>query len=181
MSKYSKLSLTTISLHWLVAILMVGSTIVGLIITEMARTAARHELMDFHKSIGVLVLTFAIIKIFWRYNEGHYETLGRLPKYHAKGVSLIHWLLLLSTVLMPISGMMMSIGGGYPINIFGFAIISAGDKNELMGQTGHIVHSGGMYLLVGCFLLHLLGVLKYQFINKHPVVSRMLGKRVEIK
>ena len=161
MSKHSKLSLATISLHWLIAILMLESTIVGIIIVDMARTTARHELMDLHKSIGVLVLALAVIRIFWRYYEGHYEALGSLPKLHAKGIALIHWLLLLLTVLMPASGLMVSIGGGYPLKLFGFPLIAAGDKSELIGQVGYILHGGGMYLLISCVLLHLIGTLKY--------------------
>lgn len=178
MSKKSSLSLTTIFLHWFVALLMVESMVVGIMVADMSRSPERLQLMNIHKSVGILVLLLALLRVVWRYVEGQYQPLGKVSKAHALGISLIHWILIITTVVMPISGLFISIGGGHPVSFFGLALIGRGEKVEWLNQIGYLLHSAGMYTLIVALFLHALGTIKYQLINKQPVLSRMLGKQV---
>ena len=79
---------------------------------------------------------------------------------------------------MPISGLMMSIGGGHSIGVFGLDIFtSSGEKIEFLSQAGHIGHGLGAKVLMFFILLHIAGAIKHQLIDKDGTISRMLGIR----
>ncbi|XQF94150.1 cytochrome b (plasmid) [Pseudoalteromonas espejiana] len=56
------LSKTTISLHWIVAVLIIG--LLGSGCTW--KTLKRFFLMSWHKSFGVLLFAFALLRVTWR-------------------------------------------------------------------------------------------------------------------
>ncbi|WED22932.1 cytochrome b/b6 domain-containing protein [Vibrio sp. JC009] len=178
MKNQSKLSLLTISLHWVVGILMIASTGLGILVAEMAHNDERREVMNLHKSLGAIVLAIAVLRILWRWKEGEYEQLGIMSGWHVKGIKLLHVALLLATVVMPLSGLMISVGSGYPVFVFGYPLIAPGEKYELVKEMGYALHGAGMYGLTLGITAHVVGSVKYQLVDKYPVVTRMLGKSV---
>ncbi len=49
--------------------------------------------------------------------------------------------LFLGTVMMPVSGIMMSIGEAHPVTVFGFELMSgSGEKMETLGKIGKVMH-----------------------------------------
>ncbi|MES9855083.1 MAG: cytochrome b/b6 domain-containing protein [Sedimenticola sp.] len=74
---------------------------------------------------------------------------------------------------------MMSIGGGYPVGVFGFEIIARSeDKIEILSKIGHVIHGLGGKLLIALILLHIVGAIKHERIDKDGTLSRMLGRNL---
>ncbi len=81
---------------------------------------------------------------------------------------------------MPISGFMMTIGGGYPVGIFGFELIAhSEDKIEILSEAGHLIHGLGGKLLIALILLHAVAAIKHERLDKDGTLSRMLGRSLK--
>ena len=61
-----KLSSTTVWLHWIIAIMIIGLLIVGVYMEENEV----YRLYPIHKSLGVIVFGFVIIRVIWRIKNG---------------------------------------------------------------------------------------------------------------
>ncbi len=175
----NKLSGITIGLHWLIALAMIGMIAFGIYLDEMPRGPEKGELMGIHKSVGFIVLVLAVLRSVWRLANGMPKALSVVPAWQSILATLSHWLLLLGTLLMPISGLMMSVGGGRAVEVFGFEVYPAGEKIEWMGGLGHDMHGIIANVLIGLIVLHILGALKHHLIDKDGTLSRMKGKHVD--
>ena len=100
----------------------------------------------------------------------------------------IHWLLIIGTVLMPISGFLMSSLGGHGVAVFGFELVPPNpdpanpDKvvahNEMLAGLSHQVHGAAGVTMIVALLLHVAGALKHHVIDKDGTLRRMLGARI---
>ncbi len=129
--------------------------------------------------IGIILLVAALARLLWRTNRGFLIPLSTQPKWQESLAHTVHWVLLLATLLMPLSGVMMSIGGGYPVGVFGFEIIARSeDKIEILSNIGHVIHGLGGKMLFALILLHIVGAIKHERIDKDGTLSRMLGRNL---
>ena len=178
----SILSKTTVRLHWLVAIMMIGLLAVGIYMEEQEVYA----LYPWHKSLGVLILLLVIPRIIWRAMNGWPKSQGEYSSIEVILAKLVHWLLIIGTVLMPVSGMMMSGFGGHGIFVFGIELMAMNsdptNTNEVIavnGQLaglGHEMHGIGGNVLIAAIVLHVVGAIKHHIIDKDDTLNRMLGK-----
>lgn len=180
----SALSKTTIRLHWIVAITMIFLCIVGFYMTNWHD----YGYYDLHKAIGVLILLVVVPRVIWRMKMGWPKPLGKdRPLLHVIAM-LVHWVLIISTLSMPVFGLLMSAVGGHGVDIFGWQMIDThfapGTHDAVpyspfwaeVGEQGHEING---YLLMGTIVLHVLGALKHHTIDKDGTLRRMLGHSVE--
>ncbi|CAM2857843.1 cytochrome b [Vibrio rarus] len=172
----NKLSRTTIVMHWLTGLSFMGVFIVGLIMAEMERGPDKSFLMGYHKSIGAIILAIALLRIIWRLKEGTLPSLGTSAPWQEKMAHAVHGILMLATLAMPISGIAMSAGGGRAVDIFGWEIISKGDKIEWLQELGSTVHHSAVNILIAVLVLHIIGAIKHHVIDKDRTITRMLGR-----
>lgn len=176
---HAQFSVLTIFLHWLLAIAMISMLAFGLYLHELPRSPDKGFLIGIHKSVGVLILLVAIFRVYWRHHNGFPKPLSVLTKLQHFLAKLTHWLLLLGTLLMPISGIMMSVGSGRAVAVFGLEIIAAPDnKTPWISELGHIVHSLGGKVLIAFIILHIVAAIKHQWLDKDGTLSRMFGKNI---
>ena len=176
---FEKFSPLTVGFHWIIAIGMIAMLAFGLYIEDLPRGPDKFSLLDLHKSFGIVIFVLATARIFWRIKNKFPKPLSEMPSWQEFSAKFAHWFLIIATVMMPISGVMMSAGGGHPISFFGLELIAAGDKNEIIGNIGHIIHGLGSKVLIFFILLHSLGAIKHQYMDKDGTISRMAGKRVK--
>ena len=179
---HQKLTWPTVGLHWVIAIAMIAMLAFGLYLEDMPRGPEKGELIGLHKSVGISILLFALARILWRYLNQFPKPISPLVNWQEKLAKLTHWVLIIGTVLMPISGVFMSIGGGHAVGIFGLELIAGSpEKNEMLSQIGHTVHAVGSKLLILFVLFHFVGAIKHQFFDKDGTLSRMFGRKVSVK
>ena len=177
---FEKFSLTTVSFHWIIAIAIIAMLAFGLYIEDLPRSPEKGELMGIHKSIGVLILVVASLRIIWLMINKFPIALSSMPVWQERIAKLTHWVLILGTVFMPISGILMNIGSGRALSVFDYKLMAgSGEKIELLSDIGRIVHGFGSKLLILFVVLHILGAIKHQFIDKDGTISRMAGRRVK--
>ncbi len=179
---HEKFTWPTIGLHWIIAIAMIAMLAFGLYLEDMPRGPDKGELIGLHKSVGMLILLFALIRVFWRTLNKFPTPISPLVNWQEKLAKLTHWVLVIGTILMPVSGVFMAIGGGHAVAVFGFGIIaSSPEKIEALSKIGHIAHGFGGKLLILFVIFHCVGAIKHQFFDKDGTLSRMLGINVNVK
>ena len=116
----SKLSSNTVTLHWIVAIMMIGLLSTGLYM-ESTETFG---LYPWHKSFGVLIILFVVLRILWRIKNGWPTPIRDYRKVEKILSKVVHYLLIIGTLLMPLSGFMMSSMGGHGVAFFGLELFA---------------------------------------------------------
>lgn len=178
MTTSGKLSFPTILFHWSTAIIMIAVIAVGLYMGDMPRGPDKGEMIGLHKSLGVIAFVFAAVRLLWRKKEGAIPAIAEMPRWQEIVAKSVHHLLMLATILMPVSGIMMNTGGGRALNVFGLELIAAGDKIEWLGDLGGTLHHVTADVLLAVLALHVLAALKHEVIDKDGTIRRMLGKSV---
>ncbi|OCQ21873.1 cytochrome B [Pseudoalteromonas luteoviolacea] len=172
-------SLATRSLHWLVGITMLSLIIVGIYMANFEVWA----LYDIHKSMGVLALLLILPRVIYRLIQGFPEANSAHSQWEQKVSHLVHWVLLIGTLMMPVSGMLYSGFGGYGVDIFGLSLVSENvvddsivPYNESIFVISKASHWVIGYCLSAAILLHVAGAIKHHVIDKDDTLKRMTGK-----
>lgn len=162
--------------HWSSALLFLIVLITGLSFDYIEKGAFKGELFTWHKSLSIIVLVLAIARTIWRIKEGKIEPTRTLPAWQQKCATVLHHTLLLITIIMPLSGVLMTIGKGYPLNFFTINLIAAGEKTPWLSSLGGQIHHFLPNLIIALLALHILAAIKHQFIDKDNTLGRMLGR-----
>jgi cytochrome b561 len=179
MSDVTRLSKTTIALHWLAGALLLFMIPGGLVIDEFAKGPFRNSWIDFHRSLGLIVLVVAFVRISWRIKEGFPPPLSDTPKWEQVLKKTDHWLLLIASLFMPLSGMLMNIAGGRGLFFFGLELVAkSGEKVQPWASLGNNAHSLGGDVILAGVVLHLVGMIRRAVVKKDGTLRRMFGLRV---
>lgn len=178
-----QLSPVSVALHWAVALVFIVLLAMG----KYMDIAEDYSIYPLHKSLGIFILALVIPRIIWRYRNG-------LPKplyehsLQEKIATIAHIALLVATLLMPISGMMMSGFGGHGLPLFGLELVAANPDpanpgsvlaiNSTLASVGHSIHGGAQWLIIILLVGHVGAAIKHHAIDKDATLARMLGKKV---
>lgn len=180
-----KLTGTTVTLHWLIGLAIIGNLIGGLYVDDLPRGEAKSALIGFHKSIGMLILLFALWRLGWRASQGLLAPVGTMPAWQNVLHKMTLAALLLGTVALPLSGIYYSVSSGYPIAVFGIPVIpkilSGADVTKAGADFAFQIHSTLAFVLIGVITLHVAGALKHHVIDRDGTLRRMLGARVDAR
>lgn len=176
-------STKTVTLHWIIALAMIGMVVFGLVLEDMPRSDGKSALIQIHKSIGVIVLALALWRLVWRVRQGMPQSVSVLTPVQAKLAHATHGFLLLCTLLLPVSGIVYSIGSARPISIFGVPFIPQllAAKNETLAAIGKGGHAILGKLIIAAILVHVAGALKHHLVDRDGTLRRMVGARVADK
>ena len=179
-----KLSGTTIFLHWFIGLTMIFLIVIGIYMHENDAYA----LYPIHKSIGILLFFVIIVRVVWRIMNGWPKPASNYKRWEQLLSKITHWALIISSVALPMSGVMMSWGAGYGIEIFNLVIVGHNiDPNDItktipanqtlssLGAQGHEFFANIVFFGV---ILHICGALKHHFIDKDSTLRRMLSARI---
>jgi cytochrome b561 len=177
----NKLSGASIALHWIIGIAMIAMLAFGFYLEDMTESAGKSQLLDIHKAVGIVVLTVALYRSVGRLINGFPPNVARAryTKYEVKFAYITHWLLLLGTLAMPISGIVLSVSNGHDVNVLGLFVIRGFEipDGEIAGIAGGL-HGGIGKLLVLLIVLHVLSALKHHLFDRDGTLMRMVGKRI---
>lgn len=166
-------------LHWLMAVLMLATLGVGLTFEDMPFSRAKLELINYHKWAGITVLLLAALRLAWRLVRRPPPALPSLNRWEHTLSAVVHWALYGIMFLLPLSGWIMSSAKGFSVHYFGVIALPdliAKQPKEVAEQLVEL-HELIAYAFIALFILHLLGAIKHQWIDKKPILYRMgLGR-----
>lgn len=144
-----------------------------------------YALYYIHKSIGMIIIAFVLIRVIWRILNGWPEPASNYPTIEHLTAKVVHWTLIIGTVALPVSGILMSGAGGHGLAIFGLELLAENiDPNNLedviplnktLAEFGHEIHEIAGNIMIIAIVLHLLGALKHHIIDKDGTLRRMFG------
>lgn len=167
----AKYPLSMIVFHALIAVLMIATLVVGWQLEDNS------SLMGLHKSLGVSVLVFAVLRLVNRM-----ANLGKTPdSVNAKGSlnriveKSVHGLLYICMLAIPVVGWLTSNAFGYPASFFGlFSLPTLIAKNTDLAETLGHYHGFGANVFAVLLGLHLLGGLVHWVAQKQNIFKRMM-------
>ncbi|MGB0836313.1 MAG: cytochrome b [Psychrobium sp.] len=180
-SQVTPLSKITISLHWIIAWTIIGLLALGIYMEENEA----YQFYDLHKSIGALIFVVILVRVVWRIKQGWPTPASEYKKAEQLMSKLVHYALLIGSVIIPLSGLMMSWGGGHELAVFGVEVWGSNHdpvtdetvaRSDAIGGLGHQLHGLVSNVVIGAIVLHVVGALKHHIIDKDATLKRMVGK-----
>lgn len=182
MDTSQKFSRTTIVLHWLVAATIIGLIALGIYMVE----TESWQLYHIHKSIGLLAFAAILARLAWRWRNGLPRPVRPMSRIEHVTATVAHVVLLVLTVVLPLSGMLYSGASGNGFGIFGWELFpsrySAGQAvpfSARWSDLGQAMHGYLGYLLLALIVLHAAAAFKHHLIDQDATLKRMLGRPPE--
>lgn len=158
-------------LHWLVAILVLGTWSLGYMI-KFVRDDVKLDFYLLHESLGFLILWLMVLRVAFRVTS----KVPAPPDGLAGHISrLVHGMLYAGLVIMPVSGFLATNAHGFPLQWFAvLPIWSPIGKMPEIAPILSAVHHWTGWILLALFALHLTGVLFHHIIKRDDTLNRML-------
>ncbi|ASM77085.1 cytochrome B561 [Vitreoscilla filiformis] len=167
-----------ITLHWLLALLMVGTFVLGVYMHELPMSLAKLKLFNWHKWAGVVILGLSVLRLLWRVTHRPPADLPA-PPLQQLAAHAVHGALYALFFAVPLVGWAYSSAAGYPIVLFGvlplpdFVAVDKALSDNLKPLHGWLAWS--MAVLVA---LHVAAALKHHVIDGDGLLNRMRPGRV---
>ena len=165
---------TAKSLHWLMALLIIGLIPLGLYMHELPLSPQKLQLYSWHKWIGVTVFVLLLVRVSWRLTHQPPALPWHMSKVEQLAAHAGHIVLYLLMLAIPLSGWLMSSAKGFQTVWFGvLPIPDLLGKDKALGDTLAEVHEFLSWTLVAVLVAHVAAALKHHFIDKDDVLLRM--------
>jgi cytochrome b561 len=176
MDRLSQQKYTSVAiwLHWLIGIGLLVQLALGLSMVEIAKdTPDRSWYFNLHKSIGVTLALFILLRIGWRLRHRPPPLDRLIPPWQVTASKISHWVLYFCMIVMPVTGMIMSSYSKYGVKVWGIKLI-AGSGDETAREFWLELHEFTADLLLVVIAVHVIAALKHLLIEKNGVFQRML-------
>lgn len=178
--RYSSVAIT---LHWLIAIAIVGMIIGGMYMTGLEDGApGQYFLFQLHKSIGITILLLTVSRIIWRVMNPPPPLPDEMNGLEKTASHLVHLGFYGMMVLLPLTGWLytsISVELDVPTVLFG--VVSWPDipfvdglKTEATSDAVETTHDLLAKLTLALLALHVAGALKHEFSAEQGVLKRMI-------
>lgn len=175
----TRYGLVAITLHWLVALTVIGLAILGLWMVDLSYYSPYYRSAPFwHKSIGLTLFAVLLLRLLWRGFNPRPAHLPNHKRWELGLAGVVHVLLYLLLFVIVLSGYLISTETGQGISFFGWFEVPA----LITGLTAQADRAGLVHYWVAIAVLvmaglHALGALKHHFIDRDDTLRRMLGMR----
>ncbi|MFQ5660418.1 MAG: cytochrome b [Gammaproteobacteria bacterium] len=163
-------------LHWLIAIFIIGLIWLGWYMVDLDYfNRWFNTSREWHRSLGMLTLVLALIKIGWQFYSPVPGPAAHLKHWESNGANIMHKLLLIAMIAIPVTGYLISTSGGETFSFLDwFDIPALFHLNSSIRDWTIDLH---FYLSYGTGLLligHIGAALKHAFIDKDDTLKRIL-------
>lgn len=161
-------------LHWLMAVLILGTLVLGLYMTGLPLSPQKLQLYSWHKWAGVTIFLLVWFRLAWRVTHlppSPPETLSpRMRRVAHAGHALLYGLM----IAIPLSGWLMSSAKGFQTVWFGVLPIPdlIGRDREL-GDLLQTVHKAFTVALMLTLAGHIAAALWHHFVLKDDTLRRI--------
>ena len=176
-SSATRYTAPAIGLHWLLALMLIGSFSLGVYMADLPFSLTRLKLYNWHKWAGVTILLLSLVRLAWRL--GHRPPAdAAMPAWQATAAHATHRLLYALFFVVPLLGWAYSSAAGFPIVWFG--VLPLPDfvpVDKALAEAIKPWHGRSAMLMAALVLLHVAGALKHQLIDRDGLIDRMRLRR----
>jgi cytochrome b561 len=189
MTESARYTSVAITLHWVIAVLIVGMVFFGWQADD-ARGALRagdtsvtledvRFLFNWHKTVGLLVLALSLVRLGWRLTHKAPPLPDGMKSWERFAAIAAHWGFYALMIGLPLGGWITASSSsassaGWLFNMESLPIPSLTGENEALHETTGFMHSKGAWVLLVLLGIHVLAGLKHHFADRDDVLTRML-------
>ncbi len=172
-SHYGKISRFN---HWVGGLIVIAMLAVGLYFNDMPRGEEKLYWLRMHISFGGLFFIFLLFRVFWRVVATSPQPVEQAQALQM-ATKLVHWVLLITVLIMAVSGPLLIWTRGSGINVFEwFTIPSPMGKMPELHEWCETIHAITAKVLLVALIVHVLAALKHQLIDKDNLMARMIKR-----
>lgn len=162
------------SLHWLMALLIIGLWSVGLMMEALPKGEFRGQVFGLHKAFGVVVLALALIRLGWRMTRGAPALPKAMTPFERNAARLGHLALYGLMILLPVDGILLSQSAGRAVTVLGWQLPTVIGKHDMLNELFEEAHGAMAWMLAAVVAVHAAAALRHHLVLKDDVLRRML-------
>lgn len=183
-------TLVAITLHWLMAALIIWQIWIGIWMTgaldDPETQAAAYDAFQFHKSLGLTLLVLAVLRLLWRLGHKFPPVPAHMPRWQQVAARISHILLYAFIVLIPLTGWLYvstgwnsEVGMAFQVptvwfGLFEWPHIPGLDGKSTLADAVIDMHEIMAYALIALLVVHVGAALKHHFVDRDVVLWSML-------
>ena len=150
-------------LHWIIAIMIIGSLAAGTFIgqmgfkglSEMLGGELAGALYKYHKTFGIVLLALMVIRLVCRLLLGRPDYSEPLPLFNRLASGAVHVALYAMLFAMPILGWLATAAGGFPVQFFEMTLPGLIGKDKALGEMLFEWHAIIGWVILGLVVVHI--------------------------
>ncbi|MBY0423773.1 MAG: cytochrome b [Parvularculaceae bacterium] len=183
MAQQDRYTAVAIGLHWLIALLIVGQIAGGFIMADLPDgSPLKFQAFQLHKSFGLTVLILTVVRLGWRIGHKPPPLPAAMPGWEKAAARATHVGFYALLIALPLLGWAFVSATPFQVPTFLFGVIpwphlpffeGVADRKAVAEQIMGL-HEAAAFVMIGLAALHVLAALKHHFVNRDPVLARML-------
>jgi len=164
-------------LHWVMALLIIGVIVVGLMMTrshfDLGTTFALYQA---HKSYGLIVLPLLVWRLLWRWRATAPPPPPAMPPIERRLARAAHGLFYGLMAALPVSGWIMASASPLRLPTRPFNLFSVPDlvqPDPVLFERLRLFHEMVAYGFIALLVLHVAAALKHHLIDKDDVLRQI--------
>jgi len=160
--------------HWVIFVLLAAQYAVGSIMPHIGRNTLDEGWVDWHLSLGALILAVIVARFIWRLFH-HVALPGDMPGWEIALSRFTHLTLYALVFAMTVLGWAAANSRGWTVKIAGLIPLPAlAPKGSAWAHGAGDIHNILVYVLLGFIVLHVAGAAYHYFVLRDRVLQRML-------
>ena len=173
-SESARYSLPHRLIHWVMAVAILAAIPIGMIMGKVGEGPLQNNLYDLHKSLGVLVLILALVRLAVKKRFGVPAPAHDIEGWQVTLSTAVHHTLYALMIVVPLLGFVANSFYGAAIPFFWlFTIPAFTPHNEDIAGAIFSVHTALAFLFAVLLGLHIAAALYHRAIRKDSVFQRM--------
>jgi cytochrome b561 len=164
-------------LHWGIVLGILTMAVIGLTMTEMSSSPQKVRIYALHKSIGLTILAFVVLRVLWRAWAGAPTAIATTPHWQHRIASITHVGLYALLFAVPISGWVLNSASGFPLWWFGlFRVPAIAARDRALHELAESTHEFLFWTLILLALVHAGAAFYHHLFQHDATLARMLPR-----
>ncbi len=177
MDTHARYTRTAIALHWLLALALAATFLLGVYMHELPASPRRTELYNWHKTAGACILALSLLRLLWRLMHRPPAAVA-MPPWQARAARGVHGLMYVLFFGVPFSGWAYSSASGHPVVVFGvWALPDLLPVDKALAAAAKGLHQWLGSALAILVIGHVAAALKHHFVDRDALLDRLAWRR----
>lgn len=161
--------------HWVIFLLVAIMLPLGFLMGDIADKATRSQVSNIHKLLGLLILLLMLMRLAWNIYNVKPQLPYQTPAWQRLSERVVHFLLYLSLIVMPLSGLVGSVSEGKAPHLGNINfIIPVPASKALSDFAFDDIHGPLAWVILVLISIHILAALYHHYIKRDDILRRML-------
>lgn len=173
MTTQPRYSATAIALHWLLAMAILASLLVGNFMSDLPVSPLRLKLVSWHQWAGVTILALSFVRLGWRLAHRPPPDVP-MARWQRNAAHATHIAMYALFFAVPLAGWAYSSAAGLPVVWFGaLALPDFVAADKALAASLKPLHALLAYTLAALVALHVAAAIKHELVDHDGALGRM--------